>query len=882
LGGVPAGAAAAVLNVTAVDPTAAGFLTVWPQGTAMPTVSNLNFAAGHNVANLVTVGLSSGGAVSVYANTGSTNVVADVEGYYTNTAPSNGLGLYNPLAPTRVLGNVTIGQAIGSNSTQNVPVTGNVNGDGVPATATAVVVNVTAAHATMASFLTVFPTGGSQPLASNLNFPAQAPLEAIANRVTVPVGTGGAITVYNLQGTVNVDVDVTGYYSGAGGTGSLFAPITPVRLDDTRSTSHVGTGTPIAPNAIENFSLQPTAGTSSSVATNFTVVPGAAPGYITVFPTSGGTTVPVASDVNWTASQSPAVANFTNAFTQGTGTVNVANSFFTTGATVDLIIDAFGTFTQSTTTLNTVAVTANPTTLVANGTSQSTITATVTNPGGPVAGDAVTFTTAGSPAAACGSVLPTSGVTNASGVATTTYTSSTTVGFCTVTATEALQLQSGSATVTQTTGGGGPTYTITVTAVPPTIVGDGTSTSTITATVQGASSTPISGDMVHFSLGATGCGSFVPPAFVATNASGQATVTYTSLNTGAAATTNVVCTITAQEAATAQSGTTTVTQTPKNYSITLTATPQTLVANTLTTSVITATVKNQSGGLQGGVTVNFSSVGGDHPAGACGTPATATATTNPSGQASFTYTSSLIPGFCTITGTETTTGQSGTVTLDQTNPAATTPHTITVTATPPTIVGDGTSTSTITATVQGASSTPIPNDMVHFSLGATGCGTFVPPAFVATNASGQATVTYTSLNTGAAATTNVVCTITAQEADTAQSATTTVTQTPKNYSITLTATPQTLVANGLTTSLITATVHNQSGVVQGGVTVNFSSAGNPGAACGTPATATATTNPSGQASFTYTSSTTPGFCTITGTETTTAQSGTVTLDQTTP
>ena len=104
LGGVPAGAAAAVLNVTAVDPTAAGFLTVWPQGSAMPTVSNLNFAAGHNVPNLVTVGLSATGQVSIYANTGSTDVVADVEGYYTSTAPTNGLGLYNPLAPTRVVG----------------------------------------------------------------------------------------------------------------------------------------------------------------------------------------------------------------------------------------------------------------------------------------------------------------------------------------------------------------------------------------------------------------------------------------------------------------------------------------------------------------------------------------------------------------------------------------------------------------------------------------------------------------------------------------------------------------------------------------------------------------------------------------------------------
>ncbi len=43
---VPAGTAAVVLNVTAVDPTASGFLTVFPEGITMPVVSNLNFSPG--------------------------------------------------------------------------------------------------------------------------------------------------------------------------------------------------------------------------------------------------------------------------------------------------------------------------------------------------------------------------------------------------------------------------------------------------------------------------------------------------------------------------------------------------------------------------------------------------------------------------------------------------------------------------------------------------------------------------------------------------------------------------------------------------------------------------------------------------------------------
>ena len=117
---------------------------------------------------------------------------------------------------------------------------------GVPATATAVVVNATAAHGSAASFLTVYPAGVTTvPTASNVNFSAG---EAVANRVTVAVGTGGQIEVYNHAGTVDVDVDVDGYYTGAGGTGSVFVPLTtPVRVTDTRGATPLN-GTPIAEN----------------------------------------------------------------------------------------------------------------------------------------------------------------------------------------------------------------------------------------------------------------------------------------------------------------------------------------------------------------------------------------------------------------------------------------------------------------------------------------------------------------------------------------------------------------------------------------------------------------------------------------------------------
>ena len=100
---VPAGASGVVLNVAAVDPSAAGFISVLPGGATVPTgsslVSNLNFAAGDTVANLVTVGLSSTGTVEIYNHVGNTNVVVDVAGYYTSTPAASGSGLYNAMSP---------------------------------------------------------------------------------------------------------------------------------------------------------------------------------------------------------------------------------------------------------------------------------------------------------------------------------------------------------------------------------------------------------------------------------------------------------------------------------------------------------------------------------------------------------------------------------------------------------------------------------------------------------------------------------------------------------------------------------------------------------------------------------------------------------------
>ena len=65
-GGVPAsGVSAVVLNVTVTAPAGPGYVTVFPEGTARPTASNVNFVAGQTIANLVVVKVGATGKVSL-------------------------------------------------------------------------------------------------------------------------------------------------------------------------------------------------------------------------------------------------------------------------------------------------------------------------------------------------------------------------------------------------------------------------------------------------------------------------------------------------------------------------------------------------------------------------------------------------------------------------------------------------------------------------------------------------------------------------------------------------------------------------------------------------------------------------------------------------
>jgi hypothetical protein len=205
IGGVPAtGVTAVALNVTVDQPTSAGFITTWPTGEGLPNASTHNFTPGLTVANLVLAKVGAGGQVSMFNSAGSTNLIADVIGYYSSTG-----GAFVPVAPQRLIdsrdgtGGV-LGQ-VGQGVQFNVSLA---DGTPIPASASAVIVNVTAANTSQPSYVTVWPAGESRPTASTLN---PRPGVPVPNQAYLKLGAGGALSVYNNTGTSDIVVDVFGY-----------------------------------------------------------------------------------------------------------------------------------------------------------------------------------------------------------------------------------------------------------------------------------------------------------------------------------------------------------------------------------------------------------------------------------------------------------------------------------------------------------------------------------------------------------------------------------------------------------------------------------------------------------------------------------------------
>lgn len=82
--GIEPGALAVSLNVTVVQPTATGFLTLYPAGGNLPLASTINYRSGQVRANNAIVPLGPGGDLAVYSGQGggNTHLIIDVNGFF--------------------------------------------------------------------------------------------------------------------------------------------------------------------------------------------------------------------------------------------------------------------------------------------------------------------------------------------------------------------------------------------------------------------------------------------------------------------------------------------------------------------------------------------------------------------------------------------------------------------------------------------------------------------------------------------------------------------------------------------------------------------------------------------------------------------------------
>jgi hypothetical protein len=208
---------------------------------------------------------------------------------------------------------------------------------GVPASGvTAVVLNVTVVDASGSEgYLTAWPSDAGRPWASNMNYYAG---QTVPNVVVTKVGTAGIVDLFNSSGSIDVVVDVAGWYGPEGASaGSGFTGVPPSRLVDTR----FGTGAalqPLGPGATLAVQVTGRGGVPATgvaaVALNVTAVNPTANGYLTVWP--AGVARPLASNLN--LSPSWTVPNMVFVKVGDNGMVNLFNA----AGRTDVIVDVAG------------------------------------------------------------------------------------------------------------------------------------------------------------------------------------------------------------------------------------------------------------------------------------------------------------------------------------------------------------------------------------------------------------------------------------------------------------------------------------------------------------------------------------------------------------
>lgn len=344
--GIPSsGVSAVVVAVTALPSSAPGNLQLGSDTSrpAAGATSFLNFDAAETISNTGMVGVGSNGKIAIYSSsTAALNVLIDVQGYFTASSGQGGGG-FMPVTGTRIVdtrgGGTALPQgALANGSVSRIQVSGAVApvNSGVPASANAAVINITAINTgTAPGWTTAYPTGSPQP-STSMNFPGSS---TTAQTVTVDLDSQGRFNLFvGAGGPVNVLIDVQGYFDGQA-LNSGFTP-TQGRVFDSRVSPNVA----LAPNSVTAIPLSGQAGvpaagpTLAGVAVNIVMVGSSGAGALRLWSTSD----PEPSTSNINMDNSAQQSNFA-VLKPGVsdGKVYVRN---VSNRTVTLIVDVEGYF----------------------------------------------------------------------------------------------------------------------------------------------------------------------------------------------------------------------------------------------------------------------------------------------------------------------------------------------------------------------------------------------------------------------------------------------------------------------------------------------------------------------------------------------------------
>lgn len=246
---VPGNAKAVVLNLTGSSDSDTA-VDVSPGGSGSH-LQSLRMSASRDTAVMVVATLNADRSIQLHNRSGNTLLIVDEIGYFSETGAST----YFPKpTPTRVLD--TRGQgALTAGQEYPLKVAGVA---GVPADATSVVVNVTGAEASGITNIAAYAQ--NNPGTSMLNLTTD---ERRSNMAIVAVGPDGNIRLRNDTGTVNLLVDIVGWFTQSA-DGGKYVPLSDTsRIVDTTTGTGARQG-PLGTGESASFQVGGVSGVSSA------------------------------------------------------------------------------------------------------------------------------------------------------------------------------------------------------------------------------------------------------------------------------------------------------------------------------------------------------------------------------------------------------------------------------------------------------------------------------------------------------------------------------------------------------------------------------------------------------------------------------------------